>query len=94
MILEVFRHFCTKSPKSKLHKSHSQKSIKKSYGQPTSETHAFLLKPGEVTPGISRQEYQSRRQNLIETIVNYSSQNSKKSNTHLVNQKDFIFFKN
>lgn len=84
IVLDVFRYLCTESPKSKLNKTQRTKQTKKSYGQPTVETHPFLLKDGEVTSGISRQEYQQRRQNLIEAIVNYSSQNSKKSSTHLV----------
>lgn len=83
-VLDVFRYLCTESPKSKLNKTQRTKQTKKSYGQPTVETHPFLLKDGEVTSGISRQEYQQRRQNLIEAIVNYSSQNSKKSSTHLI----------
>ncbi|KRT80604.1 Peptidase, partial [Oryctes borbonicus] len=80
---DVFRYFCSKSPKSKLHKPISTQN-KKSYGQPTSESHPFLLKDGEVTPGISRREYQDRRQKLVEEIVTYSSKNSKKASTYLI----------
>ncbi|KAK3381516.1 peptidase M24, structural domain-containing protein [Podospora didyma] len=31
------------------------------FGQPVHETHPHLLKPGEITPGISAQEYDDRR---------------------------------
>ncbi|KAI6353732.1 hypothetical protein MCOR25_008903 [Pyricularia grisea] len=34
------------------------------FGQPVHETHPHLLKAGELTPGISAQEYYDRRQNL------------------------------
>ncbi|GJQ74514.1 hypothetical protein Trydic_g21381 [Trypoxylus dichotomus] len=82
-VVDAFRYFCSKSPKSKLYKPLSAPN-KKSYGQPTSESHPFLLKDGEVTPGISRREYQDRRQKLVEAIVSYSSQNSKKASTYLI----------
>ncbi|XP_064483348.1 xaa-Pro aminopeptidase 3-like [Ornithodoros turicata] len=38
------------------------------YGQPTAETHPHLLRKGEVTPGIQKEEYQSRRRRLVENI--------------------------
>ncbi|XDG06138.1 hypothetical protein ABKA04_005753 [Annulohypoxylon sp. FPYF3050] len=38
------------------------------FGQPVYETHPHLLKPGELTPGITAQEYHERRTNLINTL--------------------------
>ncbi|KAJ4293818.1 aminopeptidase [Collariella sp. IMI 366227] len=34
------------------------------FGQPVYETHPHILKPGEITPGISAQEYADRRAKL------------------------------
>ncbi|KAM7207527.1 Peptidase M24, structural domain containing protein [Naviculisporaceae sp. PSN 640] len=34
------------------------------FGQPVHETHPHILKPGEITPGITAQEYESRRAKL------------------------------
>ncbi|RYC64128.1 hypothetical protein CHU98_g2061, partial [Xylaria longipes] len=34
------------------------------FGQPVHETHPHLLKPGELTPGITAQEYHERRSAL------------------------------
>lgn len=38
-------------------------------GQPTSITHSYLLKHGEVLPGISLQELERRRSKLVEGIM-------------------------
>lgn len=38
------------------------------FGQPLSETHPHLLQPGELTPGITSQEYYDRRQKLVEKL--------------------------
>src|ERR1700761_5190678 len=35
-----------------------------SFGQPVHETHPHLLQPGELTPGITAQEYADRRTKL------------------------------
>ncbi len=35
-----------------------------SFGQPVHETHPHLLRPGELTPGITAQEYADRRSQL------------------------------
>ncbi|KAJ2906500.1 hypothetical protein MKZ38_001481 [Zalerion maritima] len=40
------------------------------FGQPVYETHPHKLKPGEVTPGISAQEYHSRRQKFAASLPN------------------------
>ncbi|KAI2633322.1 peptidase M24, structural domain-containing protein [Xylaria nigripes] len=39
------------------------------FGQPVHETHPHLLKPGELTPGITAQEYHERRSALCSTLT-------------------------
>ena len=39
------------------------------FGQPASQTHPHLLQHGEVTPGITKEEYQERRARLMERIL-------------------------
>lgn len=39
-----------------------------SFGQPVHETHPHLLKAGEITPGISAQEYSDRRAKLAASL--------------------------
>ncbi|KAJ9151324.1 Intermediate cleaving peptidase 55 [Pleurostoma richardsiae] len=38
------------------------------FGQPVHETHPHLLKPGEITPGITAQEYADRRARLAMSL--------------------------
>ncbi|KAI4861576.1 aminopeptidase-like protein [Hypoxylon rubiginosum] len=38
------------------------------FGQPVHETHPHLLSPGELTPGITAQEYHERRATLCESL--------------------------
>ena len=38
------------------------------FGQPLSETHPHLLRPGELTPGITAQEYADRRTRLAQKL--------------------------
>ncbi|KAF6824704.1 Intermediate cleaving peptidase 55 [Colletotrichum plurivorum] len=38
------------------------------FGQPVYETHPHILKPGEITPGITAQEYWERRARLAERL--------------------------
>lgn len=52
-------------------------------GQPTAETHPHLLKTGEVVPYINANEFQTRRQGLIDQIVAYNNANAH-SRSHLV----------
>lgn len=47
----------------------------KLFGQPTSETHPHLLNQGEITPLITKQEYQTRRDKLVETLLKYAEKN-------------------
>jgi len=37
-------------------------------GQPTPDTHPHLMKPGELTPGFSADEYRRRRRALVEQL--------------------------
>ncbi|XP_043504584.1 xaa-Pro aminopeptidase 3-like [Polistes fuscatus] len=47
------------------------------YGQPTSMSHPHLLKDGEITPGIHRDEYKQRRSKLIENIIENNNTNDR-----------------
>lgn len=38
------------------------------YGQPLAETHAHLITPQELTPGIPKTEYEDRRTRLMESL--------------------------
>ena len=38
------------------------------FGQPSSPSHPHLLQPKEVTPGITKDEYKTRRQRLIDSL--------------------------
>lgn len=38
------------------------------FGQPVYETHPHILKPGEITPGITAQEYHDRRAALAQSL--------------------------
>ncbi|CAG8512619.1 15894_t:CDS:10 [Cetraspora pellucida] len=38
------------------------------FGQPTPETHPHLMKPGEITPGITAIEYELRRAKLMDRL--------------------------
>ena len=40
----------------------------KTYGQPTSETHSHLLKPGEFTVGLTLDEFKTQRFKMIQKI--------------------------
>lgn len=51
----------------------------KTLGQPTPETHPHILNVGEVTPLITKAEYQNRRLGLVESILK-----NQKSKSHLV----------
>lgn len=38
------------------------------YGQPLAKTHAHLIAPGELTPGIPKIEYEERRKKLMDNL--------------------------
>ncbi|GAB6027263.1 hypothetical protein CHUAL_001548 [Chamberlinius hualienensis] len=42
------------------------------YGQPTAYSHPHVLKPGELTPGITVEEFQRRRLKLMQNLVSAS----------------------
>ena len=47
----------------------STKCFVRNFGQPAAQTHPHLLQEGEVTPGINKAEYRSRRNKLMEKIA-------------------------
>ncbi|XP_072040288.1 xaa-Pro aminopeptidase 3-like [Amphiura filiformis] len=46
----------------------SPSAVERCLGQPSPYTHTHLLKPGEITPGISQDEYRDRRNQLMAAI--------------------------
>lgn len=68
----LLRKFCANAPKSKVYHAN----FKRNFGQPTCDTHPHLLKEGEVTPCITKSEYQNRRCNLVESILEYAATNN------------------
>lgn len=65
--------FSTKSP---------HHAIQRCLGQPTFATHPFLMKQDEVTPGLSKENYNDRRRRLVELILN--EKNEKAAGKHLI----------
>lgn len=54
---------------SQFHRSYASVSATElQFGQPVYETHPHLLRPGEVTPGITAQEYADRRAKLAASL--------------------------
>ena len=43
---------------------------KRWFGQPAAQTHPHLVQEGEVTPGITKEEFRSRRYELMNAIAN------------------------
>lgn len=65
----------------------TQQAVQRCLGQPTSYTHPFLMKKDEVTPGLTKENYQTRRHNLVELISNEKSssyQQDKMSEKHII----------
>ncbi|KAI9250142.1 Creatinase/Aminopeptidase P [Phascolomyces articulosus] len=56
-------HFSGKPTSNKIPETHER-----SFGQPTVYSHPYLLKKGEVTPGIPATEYEHRRANLMKAL--------------------------
>jgi len=54
------------------------KSLEKCYPQPTPQTHPQLLKDGEITPLIHRDEYQERRSKLMNEVFKTSDRSKTK----------------
>lgn len=72
----IFKRFKTTVPKVAL------ENVK--IGQPTSITHPHLLKPGEICPSITVEEFQDRRRNLLELIFHHNLKLRENLNPHLV----------
>lgn len=62
----------------------------KLFGQPTHESHPHLLNQGEITPQISKEEFQNRREKLVENVLQYSEKNCAEKK-HLVCTFRIIF---
>lgn len=61
------------------------------FGQPAAQTHPHLLQYGEVTPGISIEEYRTRRQRLIELISRQTAGQSQKPHLVIVPSAPKVF---
>ncbi|GAA5800190.1 hypothetical protein HPULCUR_005615 [Helicostylum pulchrum] len=46
---------------------------KRSFGQPTPVTHPNIMKKGEVTPGLTLEEFETRRSNLMKSLPENST---------------------
>ncbi|KAI9716751.1 MAG: hypothetical protein M1828_007558 [Chrysothrix sp. TS-e1954] len=57
----------TRTPRSQLYRSYAS-AAQLQFGQPLHETHPHLLRPGELTPGITAVEYASRRARLARAL--------------------------
>lgn len=60
----------------------SSRSLVRHFGQPAAQTHPHLIQNGEVTPGITKEEFRQRRRNLIHKISTTSYHKSQHS--HIV----------
>lgn len=45
----------------------------KAFGQPSYETHPHIINKDEVTPMITKSEYQKRRNSLMDLIFEYTA---------------------
>ncbi|XP_028140970.1 xaa-Pro aminopeptidase 3 [Diabrotica virgifera virgifera] len=75
------RSFCNQA--SRLGKD-VNKCAKKVLGQPTFDTHPHIMNEGEVTPMITKYEYQTRRSKLIDSLTKFSLNNNLKTKNHMV----------
>lgn len=78
----VFRSYCQKVRKGKY--AMNKPIPGKTYGQPTSETHPYLIQKDEITPLIKKSEFQERRQKLIDQISTYVSERNPDVKNHLI----------
>lgn len=73
---------CNKAIKGKF--DITQKPPPITYGQPTHESHPQLIRKGEVTPLITKLEFQDRRHKLVDQITTYVSGKNPDINQHIV----------
>ncbi|CAG9770275.1 unnamed protein product [Ceutorhynchus assimilis] len=76
------RKYCSEVTQNKVKACESQN--RKALGQPAPHTHPHLLGENEVTPLIKKEEYQSRRQKLVETIVEHANKQNCLSSDHVI----------
>lgn len=70
-IILVFREYSVEIAKSESIRPNSCKL----FGQPTHESHPHLISQGEITPLISKQEFQRRREKLVDSVLKYAERN-------------------
>lgn len=76
--------YCTKAVEN-IVKGICDLNAKKPLGQPGPHTHPHLIGENEVTPFIKKDEYQCRRQRLVEAIVEHSRKCNSQAQSHMVN---------
>lgn len=64
---------------------------RETFGQPTPLTHPHILQKGELIQGITAEEIQGRRHQLLENIQKYYFNLHKKNSSHVV-RMDFKLF--
>ncbi|XP_066251091.1 xaa-Pro aminopeptidase 3 [Euwallacea similis] len=77
------KKYCTKALENVV-KGICDSSNKKALGQPTSYTHPHLIAENEVTPLIKKDEYQCRRQKLVEAIVEHARKCNPQAHNHMI----------
>ena len=59
-----------------------KKLSRRCFGQPAAQTHPHLVQEGEVTPGLTKQEFYQRRKNLMEMIARQQGRMDAGSKVH------------
>ncbi|ERL89882.1 hypothetical protein D910_07241, partial [Dendroctonus ponderosae] len=77
------KRYCTKAVEH-IVKGICELNPKKPLGQPAPHTHGHLLGENEVTPLIKKEEYQCRRQKLVEAIVGHARKNNAQAQNHMI----------
>ncbi|XP_018327487.1 xaa-Pro aminopeptidase 3 [Agrilus planipennis] len=81
----VFQCYCNNVAKNKINvKGYSKENIIKTYGQPTSNTHPHLIRPGEITTGIAKHEFEQRRQKFVEKLLTSALKNENSAKQHII----------
>ncbi|XP_050293898.1 xaa-Pro aminopeptidase 3-like isoform X2 [Anthonomus grandis grandis] len=77
------KKFCSKAVQNKI-KGACDVNIKKAFGQPAPHSHPHLLGDDEVTPLIKKQEYQCRRQKLVDAVIKHAKKNCSHAENHMI----------
>ncbi|XP_076319336.1 xaa-Pro aminopeptidase 3-like [Tachypleus tridentatus] len=64
--------------------SQEKQTLSRTYGQITSKTHPDIIQEGQVTPGLTKVEFQDRRFRLMELIIQHFHRLKKNTKNHLI----------